>query len=181
MSKSFPIWRSRLFVPAHVPKFVDAAHARGADAYLLDLEDSVPLAQKGEARAALASAVSKVSQSGAAALVRVNTDDTLTPDDLNAAVQTGARALMVPKVESAAQVQALDARICELERERGLRPGNILLIAQIEHVRALLAAYDEAAAQGRGALEFRGRMVDMPVVLRARELLRRVEAIRATP
>lgn len=290
MSATFPIWRSMLFVPAHVPKFVDAAHTRSADAYLLDLEDSVPLAQKAEARAALPSAVAKVSQSGATALVRINTDDALTPDDVNAAVIPGVRALMVPKVESAAQVQKLDARITELERERGIAPGQILLIAQIEHVRALpqldeiaggsprvmglilgsedfsvsagaeptpetlygpnqqlvfacrragilpfgfpgsisvfrdldlfrqlitraremgfvgsyaihpnqvqvmnelfapptadvaharelLAAYEEAEAQGRGALEFRGRMVDMPVVLRARELLRRAEAI----
>src|SRR5690606_3530948 len=86
MSTSFHIWRSMLFVPAHVPKFVDAAHTRGADAYLLDLEDSVPQAQKAEARAALVSAVAKVSQSGAAALVRINTDDALTQDDVNAAV-----------------------------------------------------------------------------------------------
>ncbi|MGQ0619346.1 MAG: HpcH/HpaI aldolase/citrate lyase family protein [Panacagrimonas sp.] len=293
MNKSFPIWRSMLFVPAHVRKFVDAAHRRGADAYLLDLEDSVPLAQKAEARAALASAVGLVSQSGAAALVRINTDEALTPDDVSAAVLPGVRALMVPKVESAAQVQALDTRITALEAERGIAPGHTLLIAQIEHVRAvphldeiasssprvmgmilgsedfsvsagseptpealygpnqqlvfacrragilpfgfpgsisvfrdldlfrrliqraremgfvgsyaihpnqvqvmnelfappaedvthareLLAAYDEAAAQGRGALEFRGRMVDMPVVLRARELLRRADAVRAS-
>ncbi|MGQ0701484.1 MAG: hypothetical protein ACT4PZ_24965 [Panacagrimonas sp.] len=48
----------------------------------------------------------------------------------------------------------------------------------VAHARELLAVYDEAAAQGRGALEFRGRMVDMPVVLRARELLRRAGAVR---
>lgn len=113
MSTSFPIWRSMLFVPAHVPKFVDAAHTRGADAYLLDLEDSVPLAQKAEARAALVSAVAKVSRSGSAALVRINTDDALTQDDVNAAVLPGVGALMVPKVESAAQVQTLDARITQ--------------------------------------------------------------------
>lgn len=291
MSTVFPIWRSMLFVPAQVPKFVDAAHTRGADAYLLDLEDSVPIAQKAEARAALCCAVAKVSRSGAAALVRINTDDALTPDDVNAAVLPGVGALMVPKVESAAQVQALDGRIADLERERGIAPSTVLVIAQIEHVRALpkldeiatssprmmglilgsedfsvsagaeptsealygpnqqlvfacrragilpfgfpgsisvfrdldllrqlitraremgfvgsyaihpnqvqvmnecfappaadvehardlLAAYYEAAAQGRGALEFRGRMVDLPVVARAQEVLRRAAAIR---
>ena len=47
---------------------------------------------------------------------------------------------------------------------------------ELAHARELLAAYDEAAAAGRGALEFKGRMVDMPVVLRARETVRRGEA-----
>src|SRR5262245_45874301 len=51
MNTDRPIWRSMLFVPAHVEKFVAAAHTRGADAYLLDLEDSVPLPQKAAARA----------------------------------------------------------------------------------------------------------------------------------
>ncbi|WP_280174590.1 aldolase/citrate lyase family protein [Mesorhizobium prunaredense] len=37
-----PRWRSLLFVPAHVPRFVETAHQRGADGLILDLEDSVP-------------------------------------------------------------------------------------------------------------------------------------------
>ncbi|TIX34686.1 MAG: CoA ester lyase, partial [Mesorhizobium sp.] len=47
---SVPRWRSLLFVPAHVPRFVEAAHERGADGVILDLEDSVPQDQKGESR-----------------------------------------------------------------------------------------------------------------------------------
>jgi citrate lyase subunit beta/citryl-CoA lyase len=42
MAESIPVWRSMLFIPAHVDKFVAKAHTRGADAYILDLEDSVP-------------------------------------------------------------------------------------------------------------------------------------------
>ena len=41
-SNSQPLWRSMLFVPANVQKFVDSAPSRGADAYILDLEDSDP-------------------------------------------------------------------------------------------------------------------------------------------
>jgi len=44
---------------------------------------------------------------------------------------------MIPKIESANQVRALAARIDEIERQRGLPNGHTLLIAQIEHVRAL--------------------------------------------
>lgn len=139
-----PIWRSMLFVPAHVDKFVQAAHTRGADAYLLDLEDSVPLAQKAEARIKLAAAVVAVTQSGARALVRVNADDEMLADDLVVAIQSEVVALMLPKVDSAASVQRVAARISQLEVERGLAEGHTRLIAQIEDVHAL-ARVDEIA------------------------------------
>ena len=41
-----PFWRSLLFLPTHNDKFVEKAHTRGADAYILDLEDSVPIELK---------------------------------------------------------------------------------------------------------------------------------------
>ncbi|WP_280952725.1 aldolase/citrate lyase family protein [Mesorhizobium sp. WSM3860] len=53
---SVPRWRSLLFVPTHVPRFVETAHERGADGLILDLEDSVPQDQKGEARDSLLNA-----------------------------------------------------------------------------------------------------------------------------
>ena len=46
-----PVWRSILYVPGNVPKFVDKAHERGADCVLVDLEDSVTLAEKPKRRA----------------------------------------------------------------------------------------------------------------------------------
>jgi citrate lyase subunit beta/citryl-CoA lyase len=66
MNPSWPIWRSMLFVPSHEEKFVEAAHTRGADAYILDLEDSVPLAKKSAARGSLARASGLVARSSAA-------------------------------------------------------------------------------------------------------------------
>ena len=45
MTRPFPVWRSMLFVPAQVERFVARAHQRGADACILDLEDSVPPAR----------------------------------------------------------------------------------------------------------------------------------------
>lgn len=137
MSRSWPIWRSMLFVPAHVERFVAAAHTRDADAYILDLEDSVPASHKAVARAALASATTTVSQSGAAAVVRINAESALLADDLRAAVNPGVVALLLPKVGSANDVRALDARIGDLERQRGIRAGQTLIIGQIEHVRTL--------------------------------------------
>ena len=55
-------WRSLLFVPAHVERFVARAHERGADAVVLDLEDAVPAAEKPAARERLAEAADHASR-----------------------------------------------------------------------------------------------------------------------
>ena len=47
-SNTLPLWRSMLFLPANVKIFIHSAPRRGAAAYILELEDSVPLAQKGQ-------------------------------------------------------------------------------------------------------------------------------------
>src|SRR5258708_37777627 len=67
-----PVWRSILYVPGNVPKFIDKAHERGADCVLGDLEDSVTVAEKPRARAMLAETMPKVVQGGADVAVRIN-------------------------------------------------------------------------------------------------------------
>jgi citrate lyase subunit beta/citryl-CoA lyase len=52
--------RTQLFVPANKPAFVAKAAASGADAVILDLEDSVPAELRAVARDALAGAVSEL-------------------------------------------------------------------------------------------------------------------------
>src|SRR3546814_15702662 len=64
-----PLWRSLLFVPVNVRAYVDKAHTRGADGIILDLEDSVPLAEKANARGMVAEAAKLVSRNGADVLV----------------------------------------------------------------------------------------------------------------
>ena len=133
----YPGWRTALFIPVHIEKFVSKAHTRGADAYILDLEDSVPLAQKAEARTCVIPAAKTVSQDGAAALVRINLVEELALEDLNAAIDPAVQAVVVPKVESAAQIARLAERIDVLERERGMTYGHTAMIAMIESVDAL--------------------------------------------
>lgn len=133
----YPGWRTALFIPVHIEKFVTKAHTRGADAYILDLEDSVPLAQKAEARTCVIPAANTVSQDGAAALVRINLVEELALEDLNAAIDSAVQAIVVPKVESAAQIARLAERIDVLERERGMTYGHTAMIAMIESVDAL--------------------------------------------
>lgn len=92
------IWRSMLYVPANVPRFVAKAVACGADAVILDLEDSVPADRKDEARAALATAVPLVRAGGPDLLVRVNRPLEIAVPDILAARAAGAQGILLTKV-----------------------------------------------------------------------------------
>ena len=99
------IWRSMLYVPANVPRFVEKSASAGADAVLLDLEDSVPYARKAEARAALATAVPIARSGGADVLVRVNRPLSLAIGDIEAAIAAGANGILLTKVLGPDHVQ----------------------------------------------------------------------------
>jgi citrate lyase subunit beta/citryl-CoA lyase len=139
-----PVWRSILYVPGNVPKFIDKAHERGADCVLVDLEDSVQPAQKPEARAMLAETMSKVARGGADVAVRINRPMRLAVADIEAAVRPGLSALFVTKTESVQHLRLLDEMVTELEKERGLPLGGIGFAAMIEHPRALAHINDIA-------------------------------------
>lgn len=142
-----PAWRSILYVPGNVPKFIDKAHERGADCVLVDLEDSVQPAQKPEARAMLAETMSKVARGGSDVAVRINRPMRLAVADIEAAVRPGLSALFVTKTESVQHLRLLDEMVTELEQERGLPIGGIGFAAMIEHPRAL-AHIDDIAEHG---------------------------------
>ena len=69
---ALPVWRSLLFVPVTAKRFVDGAARRGADAIILDLEDSVAASEKERARTLVPEAAEIVSRGGADVVVRVN-------------------------------------------------------------------------------------------------------------
>ncbi|CAA0101183.1 HpcH/HpaI aldolase/citrate lyase family protein [Zhongshania aliphaticivorans] len=137
MSQSLPVWRSMLFLPAHVEKFVAKAHTRGADACILDLEDSVPLSQKAEARAMVAAGAQTIAAHNIGVLVRVNNDENNLIADLDAVVNPSVAAIVLPKVNDAAIVALVAERLDALEAKLGMRVGHTYIIAQIEDVRAL--------------------------------------------
>ncbi|MES0007835.1 CoA ester lyase [Mesorhizobium sp. M0062] len=146
---SVPRWKSLLFVPAHVPRFVETAHERGANGVILDLEDSVPQDKKGEARRQLPESVAKVGRNGASVLVRVNRSLRALAADLDSAVISGIDALVLPKTDSAEWVLEVANAVSELERERNLAPGGIRFLAQIETPGALQRLAAIASADPR--------------------------------
>jgi citrate lyase subunit beta/citryl-CoA lyase len=92
------IWRSMLYVPANVPRFLAKAPHSGADAVVLDLEDSVLAERKEEARGMLAEAVPMIRAGGPEVLVRVNRPLELAVPDIRAAMAAGAQGILLTKV-----------------------------------------------------------------------------------
>jgi citrate lyase subunit beta / citryl-CoA lyase len=138
--------RSSLILPVNVPHFVERAHTRGADAIVLDLEDSVPPAEKARARQLVKASLPLVGRGGAEVLVRVNNDPALLADDVDASVHPGLDALSLPKVESVEQLRELMVRIDRLERERGIPPGHVKISMAFETPRGVLHARELAEA-----------------------------------
>jgi citrate lyase subunit beta/citryl-CoA lyase len=149
MSRERPVWRSLQYVPAHVEKFVASAHTRGADAIILDLEDSVPPEEKARARALVAGAAERVGQAGADVLVRINQPADMAAADIAAAVGPKVAALYLPKIESAADIGRIEALVEAAEARQGLAPGHTGLVALIESAAGFLDMVAIARASPR--------------------------------
>jgi citrate lyase subunit beta/citryl-CoA lyase len=124
--------RSLLFVPADSPKKLEKGVSCGADALIVDLEDSVSPDRKAEARNTALSFLREIAkaQSRPRLLVRVNALDTgLTDDDLDAVVQARPDAIMLPKAEGGASVSHLHAKLSAREAIAGLPDGEIGIVA----------------------------------------------------
>ena len=108
----------------------------GADAIILDLEDSVPLASKAEARALVAKTIDAAAGSLSRPLiyVRVNGAATgLLADDLNAVVRPGLDAILLSKAENVEDVQQTAAALERNESQHGMKQGSVEIILQIEN------------------------------------------------
>jgi citrate lyase subunit beta / citryl-CoA lyase len=148
-TRTLPVWRSLLYVPANVPRFIDGAHKRGADAIILDLEDSVPLAERPAARRDLIGTAENVARGGADVVVRINRPFRETMRDLEAAISPRVTALAVTKVDSADHVRLIAEVVSELEVERGMAAGTTQFIVMIETADAWFRMPDIAKASPR--------------------------------
>jgi citrate lyase subunit beta/citryl-CoA lyase len=147
--RMLPVWRSALYVPANVPRFIDGAHKRGADAIIVDLEDSVPLAERPAARRDLVATAENVARGGSQVIVRINRPWRQTMLDLEAAISPRVQALAVTKVDSADHIRLIAEVVSELEAERGMTVGATQLIAMIETPDAWFRMQDIAKADRR--------------------------------
>ncbi len=151
MKPDLPVWRSLLYVPVNVEKYVDKAHTRGADCIQLDLEDSVPAAEKDHARTLVPAAAKRVRRGGADVIVRINRPLALAVRDIEASVGPDVNGLAITKVESASHVRLLDELVSELEATRGLPHGHTRFLLMIETPAAYFQMAEIAAAVPRAA------------------------------
>ena len=139
--------RSALFVPGNKPDWIDKALKSGADHLILDLEDSVPDADKVRSRALVKEGLAALSRAGEACSVRVNPFSTgLTLGDLEGIMCPELTEVSLPKVETAADLHALDAMLTVLERSHGFEVGRISTPLTLETARAMRCIFEIAVA-----------------------------------
>jgi citrate lyase subunit beta/citryl-CoA lyase len=165
--------RSCLSVPGSSARFLDKAPVVPADMTFLDLEDSVAPLEKLEARTKVVKAIRELAWDDRVLCVRVNAWDTKwTYGDVIEVVSNAGERLdevMLPKVQSASEVVALDLLLGQVEQNAGLPEGHIGIEAQIETARGLINVEEICAASTRmeaiifGPADFAASM-EMPVL-----------------
>ncbi|HEX2038989.1 MAG TPA: CoA ester lyase [Acidimicrobiales bacterium] len=163
--------RSCLSVPASSEKMLAKAPGIPADMVFLDLEDSVAPLEKEAARAKAVDAVKNQDWGEKILCVRVNAwDTTWTYGDVIEIVGNAGERLeevMLPKVQTAAEVVAMDLLLTQVEKNSGLPVGHIGIEAQIETARGLINVEEICAASPRletiilGPVDFSASM-EMP-------------------
>lgn len=119
------------------------------DAICLDLEDLIHPKNKLNARESLKECMLHISANETEVLLRVNNDMDLIQDDLKAGIWPGLKAVVLPKVESPAQVQYVDELLSKLETQRGINAGTIKIMVLIETPKGNLYAHEIVSASTR--------------------------------
>jgi citrate lyase subunit beta/citryl-CoA lyase len=135
--------------PLPKASFVESTRTAGADSVCLDLQDMVPPDEKAAARRVAREAVEIAASGGSDVIVKINTPWELAALDLEGCVWPGLAAIQVPDAEEPEGVARIDAKLGELEQERGLPVGATQLALTIESLKGLFAAQDLVRASGR--------------------------------
>jgi citrate lyase subunit beta/citryl-CoA lyase len=144
------VMRSVFYVPGNNEKLVSKAPSIPADIITLDLEDSVPPAEKPKAREVTRENLKYAGSGGSIVYVRINNWETeMTNDDCEAVVHEGLSGICLAKCGGPEHVIRLDWKLEELERRRGLEIGSIAIQLLIETAKGVINAYPSAIASNR--------------------------------
>lgn len=145
-----PVMRSLMTVPVVVPRFIEKAPGAGADVICLDVEDSVPPAEKERARGLAAEALASIPAGPYAKFVRINGPATgLMEGDLEGVVRRGIEGVVISKADSAEVVRAVDDQLTALERQHGIEPDSVAIVPLIETARGVVKCLDICEASPR--------------------------------
>ncbi len=141
--------RTMMFVPGNNPGMMADAHIYGPDSIMLDLEDSVTMAEKDAARLLVYQALKTVDYGNTEMVVRINPLNTpYGKKDIEAVVKAGVDVIRMPKTETAEEVVEVEREIERVERELGcVRRTKIM--AAIESTLGIVNAYAIATASPR--------------------------------
>lgn len=141
--------RTMMFVPGNNPAMMADAHIYGPDSIMLDLEDSVSLAEKDAARLLVYNALKTIDYGDTEMVVRINPLNTpYGKKDIEAVVKAGVHVVRMPKTETAEEVREVEHEIERVEREIGAL-GRTKIMAAIESALGVVNAYDIAIASPR--------------------------------
>ncbi|NQV49195.1 MAG: citrate lyase ACP [Candidatus Marinimicrobia bacterium] len=136
--------RSRLYLPGNQPKLFLNAGIHKPDCIILDLEDSVPPAEKDGARLMVRNALRTLDFFGSERMVRIN-QGALGMEDLEAIIRHNVHTVLLPKTESADQVIAMEAKVNEILKSKGLKQ-QIYYMPILESATGVLNAREIAMA-----------------------------------
>ena len=144
------VLRSLLFVPGNRSDMLTKAAALTPDAFVPDMEDSVPVEEKARAREVTAAFLPELAQRGVLVIPRVNSLDTgLLEDDLAAVVGPHSDGVSVGKIYTPKDVQTIASILARLEQKAGVPVGHTKLVLWMETAMAIVQAYEICAASPR--------------------------------
>jgi citrate lyase subunit beta / citryl-CoA lyase len=159
------ILRSLLFVPGNKSSMLEKALGLRPDAFVPDMEDSVPAAEKANARATIRAMLPQLAAVGVPVIPRVNALETgWIDDDLAAVVGAAIYGVSVGKIRTGGDVSAVSQRLVALERDAGLPSGSVKLVPWIETAEAIVncdaicAASERVVAVAFGGEDFTNDM-----------------------
>ncbi|MCQ2273829.1 MAG: citrate (pro-3S)-lyase subunit beta [Bacteroidales bacterium] len=141
--------RTMMFVPGNNPSMMTDAYLYGPDSIMLDLEDSVTMAEKDAARLLVHNALKTIDYGNTEMVVRINPLNTpYGKKDVEAVVSAGVNVIRMPKTETAEEVKELEAEIIKVEERLGC-VGRTQIMAAIESALGVINAYAIATASKR--------------------------------
>ncbi len=138
-----------MFVPGNNPAMMQDAYIYGPDSIMLDLEDSVSMAEKDTARLLVHNALKTIDYGKTEMVVRINPLNTpYGKKDIEAVVKAGVQVIRMPKTETAEEVVEVEREIERVEKELGC-VGRTQIMAAIESALGVVNAYAIATASPR--------------------------------
>ncbi len=150
ISHTHRLRRSLLFMPGDSARKIEKSAELNVDSIIADLEDAVALSQKQVARSTIVESFQRIDFGPTERLIRINPVGTpFWQDDLDQTIVARPDGYVLPKIESAAQVQAVAHRVAALENRHGFQVGGIKLLAQMETAMGVINAVEIAQADNR--------------------------------